>query len=183
MMCSVCRMREVLTSDRVFQSASSIAARVREWLRCPELEQGCGHDLRLNAADIAADGERTGRLAFKQMMPVQPLVRAPAASRTACGSIPEWHECRWRKSNCTRGPGARDLAAKLKKAVEDYLASDNEQTVSVDALKSAADKTRFDPALGSDIDHLDAVRAACVRHSHKAIRALGFHGGARTNAS
>lgn len=40
---------------------------------------------------------------------------------------------------------AKKIAAQVEKAVENYLASDNEQAVSVSALKSAGDKGHFDP--------------------------------------
>lgn len=40
---------------------------------------------------------------------------------------------------------SKTVAAQVEKAVENYLAGDNEQAVSISALKSASDKGHFDP--------------------------------------
>lgn len=47
---------------------------------------------------------------------------------------------------------ARSVAAQVEKAVEDYLASDNEQAVSVSALQGASDKKHLDPNLATVIN-------------------------------
>lgn len=47
---------------------------------------------------------------------------------------------------------AKSVAAQVEKAVENYLASDNEQAVSVSALQSASDKKHLDPNLATVIN-------------------------------
>lgn len=47
---------------------------------------------------------------------------------------------------------AKSVAAQVEKAVENYLASDNEQAVSVSALQGASDKKHLDPNLATVIN-------------------------------
>lgn len=47
---------------------------------------------------------------------------------------------------------AKSVAAQVEKAVEDYLASDNEQAVSVSALQGASDKKHLNPNLATVVN-------------------------------
>ena len=102
------------------------------------------------ARDVMAKASRMQKLAheIRESMAGRGLPKVKASSRptNASGIVPAG-EADHRELLIAKMSAAKVTASVLSSSVEGYLASENEQTVSVGALQRSADKNHFDPNL------------------------------------
>ena len=102
-----------------------------------------------NVRDILAETKSVQKLAHEilETMAGRKLHKPDAGSSASSTGSVGLGLADHRKLLIDKTSQAKTSAADLKKAIDDYLASDNDQTVSVGALQKPADKDRFDPNL------------------------------------
>jgi hypothetical protein len=125
-------------SDKLVQLTSDLQAHVES-----NTDAGLTRDTLAQAAtaEKLAHEIRT-TMAGRRLPRMKPS--SPASSNAATSSIATMDA---RQLLLQRINACSALAATIKQATAEYLASDNEQAVSVNALKKAADKTQIDPHL------------------------------------